>query len=150
MVGRANPENAKNSLDSFVSSNWYWLDDFGRNSMRRWNELWTTKAIAEGQLRDISMDELRTAEQPDYASAVATNNAAAERLREMTAAQSEMDEAASLKWKSATFRLMHFLVGFVVSLWAIAFLIEAGWLAIRVAGDIRTLRAATESQRQSQ
>src|ERR1041384_729571 len=110
--------------------------------MIRWDQLLNTKTNAQAELRDLSMDQLRAMEQPDYASAAAANTAAAERLQAMTTVQEQMDEAASLKWKSAAVRLLGIVVSFLVSLWMTAFMIEAGWLAIRVAGDIRTLRVA--------
>lgn len=136
----------KRALDNYISNQWYWLEDWSRTSLNRWNELWLARNIADLELRTLSIDELRRAEQPDYDSAVARSSAEAERLQEMTVIQANLDDAASLKWKAAGWRALAAFVTFLFFVWTAGLLIEAGWLGIRVAGDVRRLREAAEGR----
>lgn len=135
----------KRVMDSNVARNWYALEDWSRASLSRWNELWLTKAIAELELREMSVVDLRRDEQPDYESAVANRDRQAQAAESMVATQARLDEAASLKWKSAAFRAGASFLTFLLFVWTAGLLVEAGWLAIRVAGDVRRLRESADA-----
>lgn len=129
-------------IDSMVYNNWYWLGDW-RATLERWNELWLTKAVAEHQLATLSVDALRAGEQPAYFEAKENRDREAERLASMEQRLAEHREAASLKWKAAFFRAVRAFVTFLLFAWFIGALIEGGWMALRIADDVRRIRQAT-------
>ena len=131
----------KRYLDSTVSNNWYWIGDW-RGTLNRWNELWQQKDFAQFELATLSIDNLRAAEQAAYPQAKATNDAERETLQQMEPVLAAHREAASLKWKAAFFRALGATVTFLLFVWLAGAFIEGGWMAIRVAHDVRRIRAA--------
>lgn len=142
---RDGAEAAKAQMDRDVSNYWYWLEDWSRNSLARWNELWLGKRFAQIELADIPLARLREAEQPDYTAAVANSASQAETLQQMIRTQEHLDEAASLKWKRALLAAVGSFVTILLFLWIAGLVVEGGWLAIRVAGDVRRLRESADA-----
>ena len=132
---------AKRELDWQVSSSWYSLQGWGQ-TLRRWNELWESGALAQFELSTLSIEELRKADQPAYAETKKVRDHEAERLATMEELLASHREAASLKWKAAFFRALAAFVTFLLFVWLAGALIEGGWMAIRVADDVRRIRQA--------
>jgi len=61
----------------------------------------------------------------------------------------QWDEAASLKWKAAAWRLGGAFLTFLAFVWVWGALTEAGWLAIRIADDVRRMREAAPQPREA-
>jgi hypothetical protein len=55
-------------------------------------------------------------------------------------------EAASLKWKAAFFRALGSFMTFLLFVWFAGALIEGGWMAIRIADDVRRIRQRTREE----
>ena len=138
-------ENTKRRLDWTVNNNWYWLGDW-RPTLERWNERWLAKAVAEVQLETLSVENLRIAEQAPYAEAKTARDQAAETLAAMEPVLAQHEEAASLKWKAAFFRALGSFVTFLLFVWFAGAVIEGGWMAIRVADDVRRIRQGTREE----
>ncbi|HYC90187.1 MAG TPA: hypothetical protein VEO54_13310 [Thermoanaerobaculia bacterium] len=138
-------QNTKRSLDWTVRNNWYWLGDW-RPTLERWNELWQAKSIAEIELQTLSVETLRNAQQPQYPEAKVARDQAAELLAAMEPVLAQHQEAASLKWKAAFFRALGAFVTFLLFVWFAGALIEGGWMAIRIADDVRRIRQGTREE----
>jgi hypothetical protein len=138
-------QNTKRRLDRTVNNNWYWLGDW-RPTLERWNELWQAKTIAEVALATLSVERLRIAQQQPYAEAKVARDQAAELLAAMEPVLAQHQEAASLKWKAAFFRALGSFVTFLLFVWFAGALIEGGWMAIRVADDVRRIRQGTREE----
>jgi hypothetical protein len=138
----------KERIDRIVNYQ-YWLGDWDRGALRRWNAAWHNKTVAAFQLANLSIDDLRNAEQPSYAQAKVNRDATAERLGRMQELLKEKKELASLKWKAAFWRALASFFTFLMFVWFAGAIIEAAWLAIRIADDVRQIRergsAAEES-----
>jgi hypothetical protein len=137
---------AKSSMNSIVSNYWYWLEDWSRNSLNQWASLWLEQMNAQIELNQTTAAELRQIEQPEHVRAVARSEAEADTLQSMVRTQEHLDEAASLKWKRAALTAGGAFVTILLFLWIAGLLVEGGWLAIRVAGDVRRLRESAETQ----
>lgn len=139
-------DRVKGQLDRTLSANWWSLSEWGRNAVQGWNDTWYSLAIAEVQLKNVPLDDLRAETQPRYRAAVASRDAAAQTLAMMEEGLKQADEAASLKWKAAGWRALGSFAAILLFLWILGLAIEAAWLAIRVAGDVRRLRELNEAQ----
>jgi hypothetical protein len=133
----------KRPLDRVVSNNRWWLAGWESQALERWNEFSQIRALADAEIANIDMNEVRSSEQPSYAEIKATNEREAEKLASMEERLKVYEEAASLKWKAATWTALGAFVTFLLFVWLWGALIELGWLAIRVADDIRRMRQAS-------
>lgn len=133
---------ASRRLQSAIYDSWYSLSDWQRQLLGQWIEQWQLMINAEERLSSISVDELREKTQPTHAQAVLTRDRAAERLTEMESYQRDLDEAASLKWKAAAWRMLAAFAAILIFLWVSGLAIELAWLGVRVADDIRRMREA--------
>lgn len=140
-------QRTKRSIDWTVRNHWYWLGGWGP-SLQRWNERWQAKSIAEYELRTLSVENLRIAEQQPYLEAKTARDQAAQTLAEMEPVLAAHREAASLKWKAAFVRALGAFVTFLLFVWIAGALIEGGWMAIRVADDVRRIRQGTREEEQ--
>jgi hypothetical protein len=132
---------AKYELDSM---SWTWgLASWEPQSLRAWNDHWYRKVFAEVELANIPTDALRTEAQPTYAEVKAVGEREPAVLASMEEHSKQLDEAASLKWKAATWTALGAFVTFILFVWLWGALIEIGWLAIRIADDVRRMRKAT-------
>lgn len=138
-------ERVKRSLDYTVNSNWYWLGD-GRPALERWNDMWFISRVAQWELDTMSVENLRIAEQQPYTEAKNARDTAARTLAEMEPVLAAHQEAASLKWKAAFVRALGSFITFLLFVWLAGALIEGGWMAIRVADDVRRLRQGTRDE----
>jgi Tfp pilus assembly protein PilE len=138
-------QTTKRRIDWTVNNNWYWLGDW-RPTLERWNELWLAKTVAEVELETLSVENLRIAEQTPYVEAKAARDIAAETLAAMEPVLAQHQEAASLKWKAAFFRALGSFVTFLLFVWFAGALIEGGWMAIRIADDVRRIRQRTREE----
>lgn len=136
-----NIREAKERLDRMVAYSWG-LVGWEDQTLRAWNERWETKALAEYELANVPMDALRAEEQPGFVQAKVTAERESSTLASMEEQSRQWDEAASLKWKAAAWRLARAFVTFLAFVWVCGALIEAGWLAIRIADDVRRMREA--------
>ncbi|MFL6247161.1 MAG: hypothetical protein ACJ74H_14105, partial [Thermoanaerobaculia bacterium] len=136
-----NIRETKERLDRMVAYSWG-LVGWEDQTLRAWNERWETKALAEYELANVPMDALRAEEQPGYEKAKATTERESSTLTTLEEQSKQWDEAASLKWKAAAWRLGGAFVTFLAFVWLSGALIEAGWLAIRIADDVRRMREA--------
>ena len=130
---------AKDRLDRMVAYSWG-LVGWEDQTLRAWNERWETKALAEYELANVPVDVLRAEEQPGYPEAKTAAERESAKLASMEEQSRQWDEAASLKWKAAAWRLVRAFVTFLAFVWLSGALIEAGWLAIRIADDVRRMR----------
>jgi hypothetical protein len=137
-----NIRNAKSRLDSMVSYTWG-LASWEQQTLRAWNERWETKALAEFELANVPVDALRNQEQPTYAEVKGASESESSKLASMEERSKLLSEAASLKWKKATWTALGAFVTFLLFVWLWGALIEAGWLAIRIADDVRRMREAS-------
>lgn len=137
-------EQAKRSITRVIYQYWYWLDEASRQSTQRWTDLWAMKARANLELSQVSSEELRRIEQPSYAEVRGKSEGAAETLARMEYELTQREEAASLKWKQAAWRGVLSFVTFLFFVWVTGLLVEGGWLAIRVADDVRQMREASK------
>ncbi len=130
----------KERIDRIVDNNWYWLSDWDRGALKRWNDAWFTNAVAAFQLANLSIDELRASEQPTFAAAKIRRDATAETLASMQETLKQKQEAASLKWKAAFWRALASFFTFLMFVWLAGATIELAWLGIRIADDVRRIR----------
>ena len=129
----------KRRIDSIVDNNWYWLGDW-RSVLQQWNQRWWEKTYAEYELSSFSVEDLRSAKQPEYQEAKAKRDREAELLASMEQNLVERQETASLKWKAAFFRALRAFVAFLLFVWLMGAVIEGGWMAVRIADDVRRIR----------
>jgi hypothetical protein len=108
--------------------------------LNQWSAQWEERATAQFNLNTVTIDELRRREQPQYEEMKTTRDRESETLATMEQILAAKQEAASLKWKAAGWRAVRSVVTFLLYLWFGGAIIEAGWLAIRVADDVRKLR----------
>jgi hypothetical protein len=134
----------KRWFDQTVRSNWWSLTESARHALPRWNDAWHSRAAAQFELRNIPLNDLRRDVQPQYDDARIRNESAAERVRTMEAWLAQHEEAARLKWKAAMWTAVRAFLKILLFVWIIGLAIEAAWLAIRVAGDVRRIRQLTD------
>lgn len=132
---------AKERLDRMVAYSWG-LVGWEDQTLRAWNERWETKALAEYELANVPMDVLRAEAQPEYLQSKVTADRESSTLASMEEQSRQWNEAASLKWKAAAWRLGRTFLTFLAFVWVWGALTEAGWLAIRIADDVRRMREA--------
>jgi hypothetical protein len=131
----------KERLDQNVPGVWYWgIIEWERQTMLEWNANWLAKTIAQFELDHLPVDEIRATAQPAYAETKTASDREAETLSGMEATLLQHQEAASLKFRAAGMRALRSFVTFLLFVWMAGLVIEAGWLAIRIADDVRRMR----------
>lgn len=140
-LSRDNIRYAKSRLDSMASYGWG-LASWEQQTLGAWTERWETKALAELELANVPMDALRNEAQPTYPQAKEASDRETATLASMEEHSARLNEAASLKWKAALWSALRAFVAFLLFVWVWGALIEAVWLAIRIADDVRRMREA--------
>lgn len=138
-----NPRNIRNAKNRMDGMWWSWgLHTWEPQSLRAWTDHWQRMSLAAAELANVPVDAIRAKAQPAYEALKNTADVEAGALAMMETRSKQLDEAASLKWKAATGTALGAFVTFLMFVWAMGALIEAGWLAIRVADDVRRMRTA--------
>lgn len=135
---------ASRQLHPPIYNNFYSLSDWQRQLLGQWIDQWQLMINAENALALVSGEQLRAETQPNYADAVREREYAQARVTDMESYQRELDEAASLKWKAAAWRMLAAFVAILIFLWVSGLAIELAWLGVRVADDIRRIREVRE------
>jgi hypothetical protein len=141
LQSREEAPSRRQELDATLSRTW-WLASWERSHLDRWNTWWELKAVAEQEIANVPMDEVRAGEQSAHAEAKATDERESATLTSMEERSKQLDELASLKWKAAGWSVLAGFIAFLTFVWLWGALVEAGWLVLRVADDIRRMREA--------
>ncbi|HEX6159064.1 MAG TPA: hypothetical protein VF111_02790 [Thermoanaerobaculia bacterium] len=136
-------------LRQVVYDSWFQLSEWQRERLGQWVDQWRAMVNAEQRLANVDPEQLRNETQPAYAEAVRARDRAAEMLVEREALQVELDEAASLKWKSAAWQTAKALAMILLFIWLSGLAIETAFLAVRVADDVRRIRETREPELQA-
>ncbi|HEX7153092.1 MAG TPA: hypothetical protein VF618_16515 [Thermoanaerobaculia bacterium] len=136
----------KSRLDSHVNSYWYWLDENTRRPLKNWSEQWALRTNAQFQLDTVTPDVLRLREQPNLEATKQAQERTASELQQMESVLVMLDEQASLRWKAAALTALRCAISIFLFAWLVGVFIEAAWLAVRVAGDVRRIRLNAEGE----